>query len=339
MNNSIPPVLFLIFNRPQPTRQVFEEIRKAAPRRLYVAADGPRVSVRSEKDQCDAARAIVDKVDWDCEVRTLFRTENLGCKRAVAGAIDWFFDNEEEGIVLEDDCLPDPCFFRYCGELLQRYRDDHRVATISGDNYQRGKWRGEGSYYFSIFPHCWGWATWKRAWRLNDVTMSEWPDAKRTGWLRQIWDSPLDRRYWTTNFNDTYAGRIDTWDFGWTFSIWRSGGLNALPNVNLVENIGFGPDATHTTGRQLNAVRSQMPDPIVHPAAVVRDMAADDFTMRRHFWVTPLTTVLRAVKREIEHRYGLDFMRLVRSLQKPRRWKMRFRKKRPERKRNAKTTK
>ena len=153
------PVLFLVFNRPDTTAQVFEAIRQAKPPRLYVASDGAREDKEGELEKVKQVREIVSQVDWNCEVKTLFRDKNLGCKIAVSSAIDWFFEQEEMGIILEDDCLPHPTFFRFCQELLERYRDDERIGMISGNNFQFGRKCTDYSYYFSMYSHIWGWAS------------------------------------------------------------------------------------------------------------------------------------------------------------------------------------
>ena len=180
MNNLKTPILFLIFNRLDTTRRVFEEIRKQKPRQLFVASDGPRVNKDGEREIVEKTRKLVlDNIDWECEVKTLFRGENLGCKIAVSSAIDWFFENIEEGIILEDDCLPAQSFFGYCEELLEKFREDGRISVISGDNFQFG-WRNTSdSYYFSKNCHIWGWATWRRAWERYDVEMKTYPNFKK----------------------------------------------------------------------------------------------------------------------------------------------------------------
>jgi len=177
------PVLFLVYKRPDTTRQVFEAIRQAKPPRLYVAADGPKKNVPGEAEKVKQVREIISNgVDWDCEVKTLFRDENLGCKYGPVEGINWFFKNEEEGIILEDDTLPSQSFFWFCQELLERYKDDTRIMVISGDNFQNGITRGTCSYYFSRYNHIWGWASWRRAWKYYSVDMKLWPDvAKNQG--------------------------------------------------------------------------------------------------------------------------------------------------------------
>lgn len=273
------PVLFLIFNRIECTSRVFEAIRNAEPPRLYIAADGPRESSIEEAGIVSAVREIATNVSWSCEVKTLFREENLGCKKAVSSAIDWFFEHEQEGIILEDDCLPNQSFFWFCEELLSYYRHDERVWVITGDNFQNGIQRGDGSYYFSRFNHVWGWATWKRAWEKADMELSFWPKWKKSKDWKQILSDRSARRYWEKIFDKMHRGEIDTWDYPWTASVWYHGGLTATPNVNLVSNIGFGPDSTHT--KSINSPVSNMPTgslgKIKHPKLVVLDSKADNY--------------------------------------------------------------
>ncbi len=279
------PVLFLVFNRPDTTRQVFEAIRQARPTRLYVAADGPRAGRPGEADRCAEVCKIATAVDWPCEVKTLFRELNLGCGRAVSEAITWFFEHEEEGIILEDDCLPHPDFFLFCQTLLERYRHNERVWVITGNNFQRGQWRGEGSYYFSRFNHCWGWASWRRAWKHADMSLGFWPKWKDSDEWRAFWPNGAARRYWTQVFDRMYRREIDTWDYPWTACVWYHGGLTATPNVNLVSNIGFGGDATHTKGE--NDPNANLPvrslGLIYHPTEIRVDEVADRFTFDYHF--------------------------------------------------------
>jgi len=265
------PVLFLIFNRPDTTRQVFEAIRAAKPPKLYIAADGPRSNRPGEAARCEEARKIATAVDWDCEVKTLFRNENLGCGKAVSQAITWYFEQEPEGIILEDDCLPDPTFFRYIDELLLRYRNDSRVAVISGDNLQTKPRRDANSYYFSLFNHVWGWASWRRAWVNYDFDIASWP---------QLGDR-LVARALTAMFDEVRekGDSFSVWDYQWTFTCWREGMISILPAVNLVKNIGFGEDATHTTGDNSNDVSSRtrpLEFPLRHPVHMIVDSVADN---------------------------------------------------------------
>jgi len=239
-------ILFLVFNRPETTSRVFEVIKKIRPKRLYVASDGPRLSKINEVEKVNLVRKIATAVNWPCEVKTLFRKQNLGCKLAVSSGIQWFFENEEQGIILEDDCLPHLDFFYFCEKLLEKYRNDEKILTITGDNFQNGIMRGSNSYYFSKYFHCWGWATWRRTWDCYDGEIKFWPKWKQSAdWINKFPDK-IERKYWSSIFDKVYLNQIDTWDYPFMVSLWNKGGLNLIPNVNLVSNIGFGPEATHT---------------------------------------------------------------------------------------------
>lgn len=278
-------VLFLVFNRPEVTAKVFEAIRQARPPRLYVAADGPRPGREGEAERCAEVRHIATNVDWPCEVKTLFRVENLGCKRAVSGGITWFFEHEEQGIILEDDCLPHPDFFRFCEDLLNRYANDDRVWVITGDNFQSGAKRGEASYYFSRYNHVWGWASWRRAWAKADMEIRFWPEWRAGQAWKTFWEDSATRRYWEKIFNRMHRAEIDTWDYPWTATVWYHGGLTATPNVNLVSNIGFGVDATHTASADspLAGMATRSLGTIKHPDIVRQDKEADRYVFDHTF--------------------------------------------------------
>jgi hypothetical protein len=266
-----------MFNRPDTTARVFEAIREAEPPQLLVIADGPRPDHPQDVEKCAAARAIIEGVDWDCEVLTDFAESNMGCGLRVSSGLDWVFSEVEKAIILEDDCLPHPTFFRFCQELLDKYRHDKRIMGISGNNFQFGWQRTSYSYYFSRYSHCWGWATWRRAWRHYDREMELWPVVRKGNWLQDMSRSKYTVAYWTRMLSETYAGKIDTWDYQWLLSCWIQSGLTVLPNVNLVSNIGFRPDATHTTGAShySNMPVEPMPFPLQHPPFVIRDAKAD----------------------------------------------------------------
>ena len=279
------PIAFIIFNRPDTAERVFAEIAKAKPPKLLVVADGPRPSRPGEAEKCTATRAIIERVDWDCEVLTNYSDINLGCKHRVSSGIDWVFQQVEEAIILEDDCLPHPTFFRFCEELLARYRDDERIAIISGDNFQSGRRQGNASYYFSRYTHIWGWASWRRAWKHYDVEMKLWPQIKSGGWLNGVLAESDGLDYWTKIFDRVYGGGIDTWDYQWVFACWIQSGLSVLPNINLISNIGFGNDATHTQSGSPFAELpvGAIPFPLTHPSFVLRHRIADSHTHRIMF--------------------------------------------------------
>lgn len=286
---STPPVLLLIFRRPDLAQRLVDALRPIHPPVVYVAADGPRPDRPGEELQCQRTRAVVATIDWPCRIETLYRSSNLGVRRAVSEAIDWFFSREEAGIILEEDCIPHPDFFPYCAELLHRYADDFRVMHISGTNYQPRQRSGGASYFFSRYNHVWGWATWKRAWlryRGEFEGLSNFlADAARTG----FWESARERRYWKKIFDQNLRGEVESWAYRWTYTLWAEGGLCIYPEANLVSNVGFGPGATNTNHR--DRLRGNRPyrtlGPLVHPDAVGRQLAADHWTFEHLFWGTP----------------------------------------------------
>ena len=275
------PVLLIIFNRADTTKLVFEAIRKARPPRLYVAADGPRAHVPSDQQKCAAARKIVEQVDWPCEVKTLFHDENLNCGKAPSTAMSWFFKHEEQGIILEDDCLPSQSFFRYCQELLEKYKDDSRVMHVGGNNFLGG-WRNDPdySYYFSRSGHIWGWATWRRAWQTFDFDILLYTKLKQKGFFDRFFLNPLEKVYRLRKFDKTVAnrGNVDWWDYQWDFARFSNSGLAIVPNRNLVKNLGFGEGATHTVNGsgEFNKLEAQeLNFPLQHPPFVIRDIESD----------------------------------------------------------------
>jgi len=261
------------------TNKTFQAIRGARPNRLYIAADGPRSDAPGEDKLCESVREVANLADWPCEVKTLFQEKNLGCKKAVSTAITWFFEQEEKGIILEDDVLPDPSFFKYCDELLERFRSEDRIMMISGDCFPGNNIKVEESYFFSRYAHIWGWATWRRAWKKYDLNLSQWPKLKGENWLYKLGDQHKDfQEYWTHIFDQVYAGKINTWDYQWLYSCWVAGGLAILPSKHLVKNIGFGEDGTHTIqdGGWVERLSSeQMEFPLKHPLKIERNVKAD----------------------------------------------------------------
>ena len=280
------PVLFLIFNRPETTQQVFSAIRKAKPLHLYVAADGPRPGFVDEAKHCELAREVATNVDWDCEVKTLFRENNLGCRFAVSEAIDWFFEQELEGIILEDDCLPDQSFFFFCQKVLEHFRHDTRIMHVGGTNFQFGNNQTKYSYYFSRYVHVWGWASWRRAWTFYDEKMTQLPVDKYNEILIH-WreDGQNFIRYWNNVFQQTARGEIDTWDHQWTFACWNQNGLSVVPSVNLISNLGFSKESTHTkkTSPLANMSTDRIELPLIHPQLILRHQKADRYVERQQF--------------------------------------------------------
>jgi hypothetical protein len=284
------PVALFVFNRPEQTRRVFAEVAKLRPRTLLVVADGHREGRAGEAERCREVRQIVEAVNWDCTVLREYAPRNLGCRRRVSSGLDWVFSQCEEAIILEDDCLPDPTFFRFCAENLARYREDERVMMVSGDNFVPADRLSRSSYRFTRYNLIWGWASWRRAWRHYDVEMTAWPGRAESDWLRRITGSSASSRYWSDVFSRVYRGEIDTWDYQWMFASWNRDGIAIVPNVNLVTNIGFDADATHTTeeNRLANWPLRAMEFPLRHPPRRLPDRAADRYLADRVFeWRIP----------------------------------------------------
>ena len=279
------PVAFMIFNRPDLTEQVFREIARARPPKLFVIADGPRPHQLGERDKCAAARAVVERVDWDCEVVKNYSDVNLGCGVRVATGLRWVFEQTEEAIILEDDCVPHPTFFRFYEELLERYRDDERVMQISGGNFHSGlKW-GPYNYFFSRHSNVWGWATWRRAWQFYDIRVESWPQLRDTRWLLEIVGDPQVARFLGDQFEiaNQSESRWCTWDYQWTFACWMQNGLSIHPNSALISNVGCRGDATHTrwTGNKFARIPlEEMAFPLQHPPHIIPHEEADDVFVR-----------------------------------------------------------
>ena len=273
------PVALLVFNRPAETERVFAAIREARPPRLLIIADGPRADRPDDGALCAEVRRVVEEVDWPCEVQHNYSDVNLGCRQRVASGLDWVFDHVEEAIILEDDCLPDKSFFRFCKELLEFYRHDHRIGMISGDNFQFGRQHTDESYYFSRYFHIWGWATWRDRWAGSyDVYMKQWPAVRDKSWLADMLNDKSELAIWKSNFEKAYCGQIDTWDYQWVFANWLQGRLCILPAMNLISNIGFNSRATHTKVSINLADLDCFPlaFPLKHPGDVLRNFKADE---------------------------------------------------------------
>ncbi|MEH2123565.1 glycosyltransferase family 2 protein [Nostoc sp.] len=300
------PVTFIIFKRPQTTEKVFEVIRQAKPTKLFVIADGPRTDREGEAEKCEATRAIIERVDWDCEVVKNYSDINLGCAKRVSSGLDWVFHNVEETIILEDDCIPHPTFFRFSQELLEKYRNDTRIATISAQNLQLGQKRTNYSYYFSRYNHCWGWASWRRAWQHYDLTIKLWKEVQAENLLYDILIDQKAVNSWQRIFQSVYDNPTGiTWDYQWTFACWMQGSLSIIPNVNLISNVGVGPDATHFTSNQgfsfINMSMQTMEFPLKHPPFIVRNVEADNFTQKTVYKATTLDIFKEEIKKRLNY--------------------------------------
>ncbi len=275
----------MVFNRPDHTRCVFERIREARPRRLFVAADGPRMEHPTDRERCQRARAVTEGVDWPCDVCRRYLAENHGCGRGVSGAITWFFEQVQEGIILEDDIVPEPSFFPFCAALLDRYRDDARVMHIGGLNTQFGRWRGVGSYYVSRYSQIWGWATWRRAWQHYDFKLERLSAFLDSSRMDDITPNTDEQAFWMKQFSKHRQGLIDNWDAQWLFSVWDKNGIALLPNRNLISNIGVGAEASHTKkmAPRYVAMKTCPLRWVIHPPTLIPHRRADAFTFETLF--------------------------------------------------------
>jgi len=293
------PVLFLIFNRLDTTKRVFEAIRQARPRKIYIAADGARTNKQDDETKKVALVRdyVISNIDWNCEVKTLFREKNIGCKYAVSGAIKWFFENEEMGIILEDDCVPNHSFFLFCEELLNRYKNNDEIFLISGDGSSTRKIRIIDDYSFVKYPLIWGWASWSRVWEKYDVLMSDWP-ANKNKIIETVSKSSATRKFWYNAFQSVYNGNIDTWDYQFTYLMLKNNAKCIVPRLNLISNIGFGEDATHTTKKDhkhANISSGELIFPIKHPIQFTFDNRLNSYYDK--FIFAKKSIVLRGVNK------------------------------------------
>lgn len=277
------PVLFIVFNRAETTQQVFNVIRRIQPKHLFISADGPRKDNPEDIEKCRNVRAIIaDQIDWECDLKTLYREQNSGCGIAPSRAISWFFEQVDEGIIIEDDCLPHPDFFLFCSELLAKYRNNPMVLSIAGSNFQDGIKRGNASYYFSVYNRIWGWATWKRTWENYDYFLGNIDKNESKIIVKSLFRLFSERMYWLKVYKCSKENQINNsaWDFQFMFLQWKLGGFTITPNTNLISNIGYGEDATHTAWGEndLNLNRSvEAIFPIDHPDKIERNRKADEY--------------------------------------------------------------
>ncbi|MGL5032992.1 MAG: glycosyltransferase family 2 protein [Microcystaceae cyanobacterium] len=293
------PVVLIIFRRPHTTEKVLNAIRQAKPKQLFVIADAPRPEKVGEQEKYEATLKVIETIDWDCQVYKDYAETNLGSFRRVPTGLNWVFSQVEEAIILEDDCVPEPSFFPFCEELLERYRLDQRVFTISGNNFQFGRRQSSDSYYFSRYHHSWGWATWKRAWQYFDLNMDFWPQVRDQQLLSLLLEDKRAQRYWQKIFQGVFENQIEAWDYRWTFSYWLQNSLHILPSVNLVSNIGFGEDASHTMSPKhpfANLPTQPLSFPLQHPAFMIRDVEADLYSQNTHYDPTFSYRVNRKIK-------------------------------------------
>ncbi len=282
MNPADVPVLLIPFRRPDKIKRLIEALAKVQPKHVFILGDGPRPNNPEEALLCAEARRIATDIPWPCTIHTHFKEKNVGLTPNIVEGIDWFFSHVEMGIIFEDDCIPDPTFFTFCAELLERYKDDPRIMHISGNNFQNGITRGDGSYYFSHYSHSWGWATWSRAWTQYHEAVANFGTYDQTGRINELLFSRTAKKFWLKVLRNTAI-----WDSRWLYTTWYARGLCILPNQNLVSNIGFGADATHTIDETSQANVPTVPlTTITHPSTIAVCKEADDYTFRTTMYVT-----------------------------------------------------
>ena len=289
------PILFLVFNRLDTTILVFSAIKKIQPSKLYIASDGPRESRPEEiKAVNDVREFLLSNIDWDCEIFTLFNVSNLGCKKSVSNAINWFFDQEEMGIVLEDDCLPSQSFFQYCQELLYKYEHDQRIFLITGYNKQN-EWKvTENDYFFSNLGGIWGWASWRRAWEHYDVNLSDIDHfISQDGFQKSLGNYLGDLKQHMI-YNSVIRDNVDTWAMQWGYARHKNNALTCIPSVSLIKNIGFGENATHTFGDNLDGVVDhEITFPLRENHFIVSDESYDELLFLRPNFLSRIRNKLK----------------------------------------------
>lgn len=293
-------ILFLVFNRPDETEYVFNKIREYKPNKIYISADGPRGNVIGDEILCAKVKEIVLNIDWECDVRTRFLKNNLGAGLAVSSAISWFFENEEDGIILEDDCLPDITFFDFCSILLDKYKNQHNIMCISGVNLDKNMQYNNESIAYINYPLMWGWATWKRSWQFYDFKMTDWPELKKNNWLKDR-GNYLFRKFWEFQFDKYYKESKNVWDYQWFFACWKKNGITVVPKINLIKNIGFVETATHTlpnSNKTLSGLESkEISFPLIYPKEIYINKKLDKIIEDKWFQITFIKFLKRILKK------------------------------------------
>lgn len=289
----------MIFNRIDTTRKVVEAIRQVRPKSLFIAADGPRLGKPGEAEKCNAVRNyVLDSIDWPCDVKTLFRDENLGCGKAVSSAISWFFSQVEEGIILEDDIVPTQSFFQFCIELLERFRNDQRIMLISGMNKQTRYSNAGNSYFFSNLGGIWGWASWRRAWKEYDFNMLKYDQKAKKKLVDLLGEKLASNRI--AQFDLVKKGQVDTWDYQWGFARHINSGLSVVPVCNLIRNVGFGEDATHTdAGPDFDQKTIEMKFPLHHDTIIIADRNYDE----KYFGTSLKTSCIMKIAKKLKRTF------------------------------------
>lgn len=280
------PIALIAFKRPEKTREVLDIIRQIRPSQFFLIVNAPRSDSPDEVERSKSVKAILEQIDWPCEVTRKYSETYFEVGEQISNGLSWLFEQVEEAIIVEDDCILHPSFFPFCEELLDEYRNDHRICSISAQNVNLGRKYMDSSYYFSRYTLLWGWATWRRAWQHYDYTMKTWPAIVETDWLRDFLGNERAARHWKKLFQATYKSEIKTWDYQWTLSCWLQGSLSIHPNVNLVRNVGFDASASNphdVTNKTVVAPLQLMEFPLKHPSFVRRCLEADEWIENEYF--------------------------------------------------------
>jgi len=278
------PILILAWKRPKKTEELINKIKQINPDNLYIACDGPKNENTLEDNNVNKTKELLLRSFEEVrQKKYLYSDTNQGCKLGVSNAINWFFENEKEGIILEDDCIPHLDFFNFCQEMLVKYRNDERIWSITGHNQQNNIKRGSGTYYFSKYPRCWGWATWRRSWAHYDRDINDWPNIKSNNILKNQLKNQREINFWGKMLDSIYYYNLpNTWDYQWTLSSFLNSGLTIVPNKNLIKNIGFDEDSTHTfisdanTFIEIDQEKNNYIFPTIHPDYFVINKEADE---------------------------------------------------------------
>lgn len=283
MKSAKAPVVIFIYKRIDNLSEIFSSIRRYHPSKIFIISDGPKN--KDEKKMINITRKAAESmVDWECNIHRIYARKNLGLKKRFSSGINKVFQQVDQAIFIEDDCLPDPTFFQFCEDLLVKYANDERVMSISGNNFFSGK-SNNNSYSFSIYPHVWGWATWKRAWKKYDVDIENWPVIKNNKLLNSIFSSTRLQLYWLLIFQLVYMGKISTWDYQWVFACLANNGFSINPSCNLVSNVGIDSESTNTKikSKVFRYPTRPMKFPLVHPKEIRQNIEADNRVGKKIF--------------------------------------------------------
>lgn len=295
-------VLLITYKRFSTTQKVFNAIKKAKPPKLYFVNNAPSPNAdENERIQISQIRELVNSIDWDCNVKTLFRENHLLTMDSITSSIDWFFENEDEGVIFEDDCLPDQSFFNYCDSLLDFYRNDNSIFIISGANVEPNI-EFDNSYRFSKYPHIWGWASWSNRWSLYDKHISQW-NSNKLRWFINNEFTLKEKFYWATIFNKLKMNKINTWDYQLLFTTWINNLNNIIPRSNMISNIGFGEDANFTNNANdpcANQPVTKTKAPLKHSTSKVKHKSLDTQLALQHFKITFTISFIRYIYSELE---------------------------------------